>query len=174
MYKKRKPGVPPNCSAQEKAYRLLEKYDYSEKGLFDKLRQLCYSEEDAAAAVAVCVKRNFVNDRRYGEVLCRRYGEKYGERRVLTAMCAKGIPTELAKELIAAAKEEKTEDEDEARIIALLKRKLRGEPLTGENRQKISAFLARKGYSSSQIWAAMKIFDENYDSITEETGYYDE
>jgi len=174
MYKKRKPGVPPNCSATEKAYRLLERYDYSEKGLFDKLRQLCYPEEEAAAAVAVCVKRNFVNDRRYGEILCRRYGEKYGERRVLTAMCAKGIPADLAKELILAAKEDKAETEDEEKIIALLKRKLRGEPLTRENRPKMSAFLARKGYSGAQISAAMRLFDESYDTITEETDHYDE
>lgn len=162
MYKRRQPGVPPNCTALEKAYRLLERSDYSEKGMFEKLKRLYYSEEDAAAAVAVCVKKNFVNDRRYGEILCRRYGEKYGESRVLSAMCAKGIPTELAKELIAAAKEDKAEDEDEKKILSLISKKLRGQSLTKENKPKIYAFLVRKGYSGRQISAAMHTFDNDY------------
>lgn len=156
-------------TALEYAYWLLEQRDYTEKALLEKLKEKKYPDEEAETAVSVCVRRGFVNDRRYGEILCRRYREKYGYRRVLTALIQKGISPELAKEIIVQFSEEEEDTESDEKVLKEVTKKLRGEPLTKENRPRISAFLARKGYHPAEISKALKTYTEEFTEQSDES-----
>lgn len=141
------------------AIYLLEKRDYSEKELFDKITTK-YTENEAAEAVANCVEKGYVNDRKYSERIIEKYFARYGKRRVSEELYKRGIDRELSQELIENAYS--IEDESE-KIENLIFQKLKGTlPSDKKEYDKVFAFLARKGYSSDEINHAYSEYKEKY------------
>lgn len=157
-------------TAYEKACWLLDQRDYTSKGMFDKLCEK-YPREEAEKAVKRCVDLGAINDKRYGEVLCRRYAEKYGKKRIISQLMSKGINADLAKELVAFFFEEADEEESAAKVYKILCDYLRRKQLTDQTKKKAFAYMMRKGYGYREINEAFYTFKENNPEAFSEQEY---
>ena len=149
---------------------LLEKRDYSEKELFKKILGK-YSEREAAEAVAKMIDFGYVDDRKYARHLAEKYFASYGKKRVSEELYKRGIDRETAAEAIEETYNRETTAE---KISALIKIKTQGNfPKDRKERDKLFAFLCRKGFSSGEIADALRrLKEEIYDGdFTEQEDY---
>jgi regulatory protein len=94
-----------------------------------------------------------LNDRAYASVLVRHYSEKgYGAARIKDEFFKRGVPRELWEEALS----ELPEMEDSIDVFIL--RKLRGEAPDEAELRRVSAALARRGFSWEEIRAALERF----------------
>jgi len=97
--------------------------------------------------------------------VARHYTAKgYGERRVRDELYRRGVPREYWDEALSEAA---PEDDGEA-LDALLNRKLRGAEPTRENLKRASDYLARRGYSWSEISDAVQRYKDRWEGEEEE------
>ena len=141
--------------AKSRALWLLDRYTYSERRLFEKLKQAGFGEEASARALARLKELGLIDDKslaaRYaGE--CSRRGiskrEAYGK------LYLKGFNAETVK----AAIEDAGFDE-KSQIQGLLERKYKSKLLSGET-DKVYAALIRKGFSFGEVRNALKQYSE--------------
>lgn len=151
-----------NISAKEKALRLLDRFDYSEKGLYDKLCER-FPPKEAAAAVAYCVEKNYVNDYRYGKVLWDRYSQKYGVRRVYFELIKRGIPKETASKIML---EEDAPQKEEVvlQIVELIVKKQKNIPVDKDNKNKVISYLVRRGFGLDDIYNAIDDYNNSIEN----------
>ncbi len=149
--------------AKSRAFWYLDRMDYTEKGLYDKLIKAGFSKKASAEVLAKLTEIGVIDDERYAE----RFAEKCCEnniskREALHKMLIKGVPYELARQKL-----EETEINEEAQIAELLERKYTYK-LTQENgTQKVYAALIRKGFSFSAVKAALKKYSEELEFCEE-------
>lgn len=145
--------------AKSRALWYLDQMDYTEKKLYSKLLEKGFNKKASADVLARLVEIGAVDDRRYAE----RYAEKLLEaqvskREALQKMLLRGVPYDLAKEILA-----EFEVDEEEQLLALIAKKY-AEKLTKDNGyQKVYAALARKGFSFGAIKAALKKYNEDID-----------
>ena len=127
------------------------KRPHSEKEVRKKLREKGASDADIDTVVALCIDYGFINDAEYAGMIVRHYAAMgYGPGRIRTEFAHRGIP----KELWDDAMEEFPEDTET--IDRLLAARLRGkDPTDRKERDKAANALFRKGYSWSDIRAAL-------------------
>jgi regulatory protein len=126
----------------------------SEGELSKKLRDKGFSDTDTAEAVSWFSEHGFVDDEAYTDELVRYYTSRgCGKRRIKEELYRRGI----SRELVERALETLPDFTDEIR--ALIEKKLRGEELTPERKQKITAFLIRRGFGYDEIRAAFETED---------------
>lgn len=148
-------------TAEGYALWLLEKRDYSEKSLFDKISEK-YDEKDAAEAVAKMMEFGYVNDEKYARRLAVKYFSAYGKKRVVEELYKKGIDREIAE---IAIEDVYDRDASAHKAAELIKKKTKNSfPTDKKERDKLFAFLFRKGFSSAEISEALSILR---DEITE-------
>ncbi len=145
--------------AKGRALWYLDRMDYSEKALYEKLVSKGFSKEVSSRVLAYLCEYDLVNDRRYAERLCERLMESnISKRAAYQKMLLKGVPSTLAKELLF----EDTCDETE-KIIEVIRKKY-SYKLEGENGyQKVYAALVRKGFSYGDVKTALKKYLESED-----------
>ncbi len=142
--------------AKNKALDILSRAACSEKALFNKLITKGIDKEAAAKAVAFAKDYGYINDEALLPDIIKHLinDKKYGKQRIFSYLYSKGFD----RELIASALED-TEDEPTERIIMLIEK----ENADMDDRKAVSklyAKLQRKGYSFSQIKAAMIKFTD--------------
>lgn len=137
--------------AKSRAMWYLDRSDYTEKAMFQKLLRAGFKKKAAAAAVGRLAELGIIDDRRFAERFCERcFEHNVSKREALHKMLEKGVNYDLAKEML-----ENSETDEEQQIKNLLERKYASK-LTAENgKQKVFAALARKGFSFSAIRSAM-------------------
>ena len=141
--------------AVERVVRLLKEKDYTEAELMRKLRLSYCPEECARQAVQWALERHYVDDRRYAENYIRWHAEGKSRRRILLDLQEKGVPREVAEELL-----ETTPPDEEAQILReLRKRRFDPENADLKERKRTAAFLMRKGYSWAQIESALRTYE---------------
>ena len=141
--------------AVERVVRLLKEKDYTEAELMRKLRLTYCPEECARQAVQWALERHYVDDRRYAENYIRWHAEGKSRRRILLDLQEKGVPREVAEELL-----ETTPPDEEAQILReLRKRRFDPEHADLKERKRTAAFLMRKGYSWAQIESALRAYE---------------
>ena len=141
--------------AVERVVRLLKEKDYTEAELMRKLRLSYCPEECARQAVQWALERHYVDDRRYAENYIRWHAEGKSRRRILLDLQEKGVPREVAEELL-----ETTPPDEEAQILReLRKRRFDPEHADLKERKRTAAFLMRKGYSWAQIESALRAYE---------------
>lgn len=87
-----------------------------------------------------------VDDREYASTVVRHYSRKgYGPAKIRDELYRRGVPREFWDE----AMEERDQGDDKLR--ALVEKKLRGAAPTREELKKVSAYLARRGFSWEEI-----------------------
>ena len=148
-------GAPrPQSSPHEYALRLLTARSYTVRDLRRKLVQREYPAEEVAATIERLERSGLLDDVSYAERFARGklVNEHASRRRVAQLLVRKGIAAEIVEDAIARVVE--TEEVDAAASIEKVARK-KMQTLSGLDprviRQRLFAFLARRGYELEDI-----------------------
>lgn len=139
--------------ATRRAMHLLEKMDRTEADLREKLRKNGYPQSCIDAAIEYVTGYHYLDDQRYAQNYILFYQSKYSRRILMQKLLQKGVDRQTIEECM----DEIYTSDERAMIVKLLKK--RGyDPAHADikEKQKTYAFLMRKGFSSSEISAAMK------------------
>ncbi len=118
---------------------LLTKKDYTEKKLRDKLADGLYSADIIDAAI------DYVS-----------YNSEYrSKNRIKQDLMTRGIPKDIIDSVLAEFTDEQCRDAEMEQIRRLLVKKHYDTSMDYKDKQKIIAFLLRKGYSMDAIRSAM-------------------
>ena len=140
---------------KDRALSLLTARPLSRKELIDRLIERADATEKEAEAVADELERlGLLNDRTYAETLVRHYSAKgYGPYRLREELRRRGVPRAYWDEVLDGL------DDPAEAIDALLRQKLRGRTVDRKELKRASDYLARKGYSWTDISAALRRYD---------------
>ena len=144
--------------AKLRAMNLLQKKDYTEKQLRSKLAEGFYPADIVDTAISYVKSYKYLDDDRFARDYITYHMENRSRARITQDLVGKGI----SKELIAAAMDELYADDDgsaEIEQIQSLLAKKHYDPANSDykEKQKVMAFLMRKGYSMSLIRKAISI-----------------
>lgn len=139
---------------KEKALELLSRKPQSRRELERKLREWEADEEETAALCDRMEELGYLNDAAYAAQVVRHYCAKgFGERKLRSELYRRGVPRDLWDEALEQA-------EDPAQSIdAFVAKKLAGKTPDRKELKKVSDALARRGYSWSDISAALNRYD---------------
>ncbi len=137
---------------------LLKSRPYTEKQLRDKLAQGLYPQESIDLALDYVKSYHYVDDDRYARDYIENQQEKKSKRVIETDLLRKGIP----KELVESAFREQQDagigpDEDALAKMWLEKKHFDPQNADYKERQKMSAFLYRKGIGTAAIRRALSL-----------------
>ena len=142
--------------AKERALYLLEYRDHSRKELVEKL---CKSvdREIAEATADKMQQLGFLDDRRYAEKLARDLlvRKRQGKKRAFYEMLKKGVPRELAGEVL-----EECEVDPADQLSELIERKYARYLGDEKGRRKVVNALLRLGHSYENIKRALREYEE--------------
>lgn len=146
--------------AKLKALNLLKARDYTESGLRDKLKADGYPPFLIDKTIDYVKSYNYINDARFIENFCRLNKDTMSRQMLIFKLRQKGISSELINDYMS-----QLEIDSKPQILRLIQGKC-GSDIPAylsdnKNRQKITAFLLRKGYSYSEIKEAVKAAEEN-------------
>ena len=148
--------------ARKRAMYLLGSHAYSSAALREKLLKN-YSAETTDRVMEDMLRYGFLDDEDYAKRLANSLinGKKYGLRRAKAEMRRKGVPEELTEQTLSEFDREEMTD-----VLTDLVRKKYSDKITDrEQRQKVIAALARRGYNFGEIKEAITSVLEE---ITEE------
>lgn len=156
--------------AKRRAMYLLGGRDYGKNELIEKLRAN-YSEETAAAAAELMCEFGYVDDERYAEKLAKQYitVRRYGKAKAAMMMRQKKLDPQIIEDALAKY----SSDDITGEIAEILRKKYYDRLfLSGiegrKEMQKITAALARRGYSYNEIKAALYIIKDELEENEEE------
>ena len=139
--------------AKSRALWLLDRYAYSERRLFEKLKQAGFCEQTAARVIERLKELSLIDDfslaSRFAEDLARRGVSK---REAYGKLYLKGFSADTVKAAL-----EQTGFDEAAQIKELLEKKYKSKLLSGDT-DKVYAALVRKGFSYSAVREALKSF----------------
>ena len=128
---------------------LIGKRAMSRAALEKKLQEKGASQAEARYAAEWLEAIGALNDREYGAILARHYGQMgYGPGYVREKLREKGVPRELWEDALEALPEAAEQ------IDRLLEAKLRGRLPDEREKQRLCGALARRGFSWEEIRAA--------------------
>lgn len=138
--------------AKLRSMNLLKSREYTEYQIREKLRQGLYPEEAIDEAVEYVKSYRYIDDRRYAKDYIVYYSESRSRGRIEQDLFRKGI----SKELIRTVYEEDLSGENLPDEIPLMEKWLEKKGYNKENadyqeKQKMGAFLYRKGFSLDNI-----------------------
>ena len=138
--------------AKLRCMNLLKARDYTKKQLEDKLKQGGYPADIIEEAVAYVESYGYVNDENYARSFIEYHMQTKSRKRMENDLSQKGVSKELIRKVFDELKEDGLEI-DEASMIKelLLKKNFHFQESTYEERQKMCAFLYRKGFHADII-----------------------
>ena len=137
--------------AKQRALWYLDRMDYTEKGLFDKLIKAGFERHATAEVLAYFCEIGLIDDRRFAERLAERYSQaNKSKREILNKLYQKGVPLDIAREVLS-----ETETDEVAQIKALIEKKYAYKLSDKASFEKTFAALARKGFSFTNIKEAL-------------------
>ena len=149
--------------ATKRAMNLLQKKDYTEKQLRDKLSEGLYSEDCIDAAIEYVKSYRYLDDDRYARDYITYHIEGKSKNKILQNLVNKGISKELVcnifEELDNSQDIESIHDLERDQIIKLLNKKHYNPEMEYKEKQKIMAFLMRRGYGMDSIKDAMNNYE---------------
>lgn len=141
--------------AKRKAMSLLQSMDRTESELRDRLLRQDFPEETVDQAVRYVKSFGYVDDRRYAEsFILSRKGRK-SRREIYAELSGKKIDGEIVDEMMERCYEES--DSGEALRHLLRKKHYDPSHASVEEKQKLYAYLARKGFSYGEIKKALNL-----------------
>lgn len=142
------------------AARIIGTRALSKGELVDKLTQKKHSREDAQAAADYLEEIGALNDGQYAKVLARHYaGRGYGSRKIQSELYRRKVPREHWVEALAEV--ETPEDV----LDRLIEKKLRNKVVDRKELGKVSAFLARRGFSWNEIQEGLSRYNDAQDEF---------
>ncbi len=137
--------------AREKAVYYLQFSGKTESELRKKLAEQEFSPASVDSAIEFVKKYRYLDDEDYTRRFIERNGQKKSRKQMMYELTQKGVSRDILDLVF-----EDMEVDEESQILALLaKRKYPGEAATREEKQKISSYLARKGFSYDAIQTAL-------------------
>lgn len=149
--------------AKSRGMWFLDRSDYSEKILYEKICTGGISSSAAAKAVARLKELGLVND----ETLACRLSERMSESGISKRECyaklyTKGIPPAVIKKVL-----DETSFDEISQIETVIQKKYRTKISDKDNIQKIYAALVRKGFSYSAVREAIKKYTQEIEDYEE-------
>lgn len=141
--------------AKSRALWYLDRMDYTEKALFEKLVRAGFNKKVSAEVLAKLCELGLVDDRRYAERFAERCKDNNISKREATAkLLQKGVPYDLIKEVLS-----EIETDESEQIAALLESRYAYKLTQERGFEKVYAALVRKGFSYSAVSQALKKFN---------------
>lgn len=143
-----------------RAMNLLQKKDYTEKQLRDKLNEGLYSQELVDEAIDYVKSFRYLDDDRFARDYITYHMSMRSRNRIIQDLVQKGIGKDILmpimEEIYEEAGSESGEDVELEQIQKLLIKKHYDKDMEYKDKQKIMAFLMRRGYSMDKIKRAME------------------
>lgn len=144
--------------AKRRVMNLLQSRDYTEAGLREKLRSGEYSEDCIEEALAYVKSYGYVDDRRYAEDFIVYNMERKSRTRMEQDLMRKGIAKDTICAVFEELEEQGTRQDEDAMIRSLLeKKKYDCKTATRQEKQRMYAFLFRRGFHSEAINRALML-----------------
>lgn len=138
-------------AAREKAVYYLQFSGKTENELRKKLAEKGFSPASVDYAIDFVKKYRYLDDESYTRRFIEKNGKKKSRKQMMYELSQKGV----SREVLELVLEDMPVDE-ETQILAILeKRGFAGADASREEKQKISAYLARKGFSYDAITTAL-------------------
>ena len=135
---------------------LLQSRDYTESGLREKLRSGDYPEDCIEEALAYVKSYGYVDDRRYAEDFISYNLDRKSRTRMEQDLLRKGISKDMICAAFEALEEQWTRQDEGAMIRSLLeKKKYDPKTATRQEKQRMYAFLYRRGFHCEAINGAL-------------------
>lgn len=147
--------------ARLRAMNLLKSREYTTAQLRMKLKQGLYPEEVIEDALEYVASFHYTDDCRYALDYIIYNADKKSRRRMEQDLAAKGISAGILEQAFEAWQEQGGEIDEQSQIVKLLKKKNYDPEETDlKEKQRLYAFLLRKGFSGEEIKRALKISGE--------------
>ncbi len=138
--------------AKKRALYLLTDMDRTEQQLLDKLEKNGYSEETIQKTMDYVRQFGYIDDERYASHYIQNLKGSRSKKRLLFDLNKKGVP----KETISHVFEAECDYDERPLIRKLALKKMKQLPADDpKSRQKLAAYLARKGFSSGDIYSVI-------------------
>lgn len=149
--------------AKSRALWYLDRMDYTEKKLFEKLTLAGFDKKASAKVLSNLTEFGLIDDRRFAI----RYAERLLEsnvskRQALGKLYQKGVPYDLAKEVL-----ESQEVDAISQLEELIAKKYASKLTTENGTQKVFAALIRRGFSFGDVKTALKKYNEELEFCEE-------
>lgn len=142
--------------AKRRAMNLLQSRDYTESGLREKLRGGDYPESCIEEALAYVKSYGYVDDRRYARDFITYNMDRKSRTRIQQDLMRKGIAKDTVCAVFEELEEEGTRQDEEAMIRSLLEKKKYDPKTAGrQDKQRMYAFLYRRGFHAEAISRAL-------------------
>ncbi len=138
--------------AKLRCMNLLKSRDYTMYQLMMKLRQGGYPETVIDNAIAYVISFGYIDDMRYAKSYIISAGQTKSRRQIERTLLQKGISKEQISEAYAQCSVEEDTTQEQKLIEKLLeKKRFDRQNATYADRQKMAAFLYRKGFAMDDI-----------------------
>lgn len=140
--------------AKSRGMWFLDRADYSERSLYEKIVKGGISPEAAARAIARFKELGLLDDRRYARALAERMAESNISKRASYAkLLQKGIPNGIVKSVL-----EESDFDEASQIKAIIQKKYSTKLSDKNDVQKVYAALIRRGFSYSAVREQLKSY----------------
>ena len=135
---------------------LLSGRDYTCRRLREKLAAAGYEEEVIEPVIQSLREARYLDDERYARSFVNAHWEDRSRLRIRMDLEKRGVPPEVISEVLRDEEEERGKDAEMRQIRKLIrKRGFDPASATYEEKNKVMAYLARKGYDMSLVRAAV-------------------
>lgn len=149
--------------AKTRGMWFLDRADYSEKKLYEKIVAGGISNTAAARAVARIKELGLIDDKKLASRLAEQMSEtNISKREAYAKLYQKGIPTDIIKSVL-----EETEFDEVSQVEAVIQKKYRTKMSDRDGIQKVYAALIRKGFSYSAVRDAIKKYTQEIELCEE-------
>lgn len=156
MREKELPPEQDECrKAAEKAMNLLLQQDRTKKELQDRLYRAGFSEQASAYAMEYVTGFGYIDDLRYARNYISFHKGNRSKKELRYKLMNRGVESEV----LALALEEYEPEEEQKALSRLLAKRLKGKQLSDleyAEQNKITAYLARKGFALPAIRRVMQ------------------
>ena len=136
---------------------LLSSRDYTCSRLREKLMAAGFEEDVVTSTIESLKEARYLDDERYARSFIQAHWEDRSRARIRLDLESRGVPSEIASRVLSEETQERGTEAEIRQILKLMKKR-RYDPQTADwdDRNKMQAFLYRKGYSAASIRTAMK------------------
>lgn len=135
---------------------LLSQRDYTSARLRDKLLGSGFEEEIADEVIESLKEAHYIDDARYARNFLEAHRGDRSRLRIRKDLEDRGVPSDIISEAVREEFEESGDAAEIRQIRKLMeKRKFDPESADWNEKQKVQAYLYRKGYAASAVRAAM-------------------
>lgn len=159
--------------AKLRCMNLLKNREYTRAQLRDKLKQGCYPEKVMEEALDYVASYRYIDDERYAlDFITYNHGSK-SRRRIENDLLAKGISRQTIQKMWNEWEADGNQQDECAQIESWLRKKhFDGKNMEAKEKQKIFAFLMRKGFSTENIRRVLNKFGEDDTQIAGSDYFY--